>query len=84
MEVTQLLIITLEVALLFVGLRDVACAVTGYESSSNKVVRRTSAQLDEIATEGKDAMRDLSEQYINEVRSLIRIEQGGRRNGHLR
>lgn len=63
----QALFVVLLLALFFAGLAIVIGALGGFDSSPRQIARRIGAELEEIASEGKRAMDDLSEQYLNKV-----------------
>jgi hypothetical protein len=63
----QILFIVLLAALFVAGLAPVISAVRDFDSSPGQIARRTSAEIEQIASEGKGAMDDLSEHYLSEV-----------------
>jgi hypothetical protein len=71
MEWIQVLVVLLLVVLLIVGLADVVGALNGFDSSPYEVTSRSSAEIEEVASEGDQAMDDLSEQYLNKVYDQI-------------
>jgi hypothetical protein len=65
----QTLIVFLAITLFIVGLVSVIGALGGFDSSPSpqQISRRTSAEIEQITREGKQAMDEVSEQYLKEI-----------------
>jgi hypothetical protein len=67
MDVIQVLVVILLIVLFIAGLASVADALARCDSSPKQIAKGTSAEIEQIVSEGERAMDDLSEQYLNEV-----------------
>ena len=67
MEVIHILVVLLLLMLFVFGLVSVVGAFSGCDSSPRQIARRSRTEIEQIASEGEQAMDDLSEQYLSEV-----------------
>ncbi len=63
----EFIVVLVLLALFAVGLVTVAGVVSACDSSRQEIVKRGRAEIDQIVSEGKQAMNDLSEQYLSNV-----------------
>ncbi len=79
MEIVSMFVLVLVIVLFIVGLLEVVGALAESDDTPQSITRSTSTRIDQISSQGRKAMDELSEQYLDQLYdNVTRSGKGGR------
>lgn len=79
MEIVTMSVLVLVIVLFIVGFMEVAGALAGSDEAAQGIARSSSARIEQISSQGRKAMDELSDAYLDQLYDEITYsEKGGR------